>query len=75
MSKKSLLEEPQVQHKNVLKIPLADLPLNIEKVPKEELVYVVCQQGGRSSAAIDLLTKKFNFKNLVNVTNGILGQN
>lgn len=68
-------EEPQIQHKNVLKIPLANLPLNIEKIPKEELVYVVCQQGGRSSAAIDLLTKKFNFKNLVNVTNGILGQN
>ncbi|MBT4774952.1 MAG: molybdopterin-synthase adenylyltransferase MoeB [Crocinitomicaceae bacterium] len=66
-------EEPQLQHKKILRIPLASLPNNAEKIPKEEVVYVVCQKGGRSRAAIDLLIKEFDFKNLINVSNGIQG--
>lgn len=70
---RELWEEPQLKQKNILHIPLATLPDKLEIIPKEGHVYVVCQKGGRSTAAIELLTREYNFKNLVNVTNGILG--
>ena len=36
-------------------LPLSQLPARVQEVPTDQVVYVVCQGGGRSSKAADLL--------------------
>ena len=40
-------------------------------IPKDVAIYVICQNGARSLAAINLLKTEFNYKNLINVKGGI----
>ena len=50
-------------------IPLNDLPANLDRLEKNEPVYVICQTGRRSREAADVLTKN-GFKWVFNVTGG-----
>lgn len=36
-------------------LPLGDLPARMQELPKDQTVYLVCQGGGRSGRAADLL--------------------
>jgi len=64
-------ETPKVENKTVVNIPLDELDDNVTKIPKKEVVYVVCQKGGRSQVAIDFLKAEYDFSNLINVEGGI----
>ncbi len=66
-------EQPQVKNKELMNFPLDDLEDFVEDIPKDKPVYVVCQRGARSQAAIDYLKKTYGFSNLINVKNGMLG--
>lgn len=37
-------------------LPLSQLPARTQEVPKDQTVYLVCQGGGRSSKAAELLS-------------------
>ncbi len=37
-------------------LPLSELPARAHDVPKDQVVYLVCQGGGRSSKAAELLS-------------------
>jgi len=64
-------ESPEVENKSVIKIALDDLDDFIDKIPSNEPVYVVCQKGGRSQAAIDFLKSEYKYTNLINIEGGI----
>ena len=53
-------------------IPLNDLPANLDRLEKNEPVYVICQTGRRSKEAADILTKN-GFKWVFNVAGGTDG--
>lgn len=55
-----------------LLIPLGTLREKVDEIEKDKPVIVYCRSGQRSRQAIDLLTKEFGFKNLINLTGGIL---
>ena len=64
-------ETPKVENKTVLNILLDELDDNVNKIPKKDTIYVVCQRGGRSQVAIDFLKAEYNFTNLINVEGGV----
>lgn len=53
-------------------IPLGKIESNIDKVRKDKKVVFQCRSGKRSADAIELLQKKYKFKNLYNLKGGIL---
>ncbi|MGB0888311.1 MAG: molybdopterin-synthase adenylyltransferase MoeB [Vicingaceae bacterium] len=55
----------------LLVAPLNDLEKYIDQISKSKKVVVVCQHGIRSVAAIEHLKNKYDFKNLINLENGI----
>ena len=65
-------ETPKVENKNILNIPLDELDDRFNEIPKGETIYVVCQKGGRSQAAIAFLKQEYNYTNLINVDGGLL---
>jgi adenylyltransferase/sulfurtransferase len=52
-------------------IPLGDLNLSIEQIPKHQKVVVYCKKGIRSQIAIQKLERSFGFTNLINLTGGM----
>jgi rhodanese-related sulfurtransferase len=50
-------------------IPLNELPKNLDRLEKNEPVYVICQTGRRSKEAADILAKN-GFKWVFSVTGG-----
>ena len=52
-------------------IPLSTIENNIEKISRTKQVVIHCKSGGRSRNAIELLEKKYGFKNLYNLSGGI----
>lgn len=64
-------EQPKVNSKNVIHIPLGNLRGRYKEIPNTKEVLVFCQSGIRSQKAVELLKKEFNFKNLKNVEGGI----
>jgi sulfur-carrier protein adenylyltransferase/sulfurtransferase len=52
-------------------IPLSELEIEIEKIPKEEQVIFYCKVGTRSRFAVQMLQEKYGFKNLVSLAGGI----
>ena len=66
-------EHPQLTTENVLNAPLDDIEDFVDQIPKDEDVYVVCQKGGRSAAAIQVLEEEYKFTNLINVEGGLVG--
>ncbi len=57
--------------KKVLHIPMAQLDKRHVEIPRNIPVHVYCQSGTRSRKAIEQLSEKYGFQNLVNVNGGI----
>ena len=53
-------------------IPQGDIPTEYTKIPKDKPVVVYCRSGKRSANAIMYLETQHQFKNLSNLTGGIL---
>ncbi|MCB0402266.1 MAG: molybdopterin-synthase adenylyltransferase MoeB [Flavobacteriales bacterium] len=64
-------EQPRIESLQALTIPLDDLPDMLDRLDPSKKTVVFCQHGGRSLVAIELL-KQEGFKNLVNLTGGIV---
>ena len=64
-------ETPRLTSDKTVNIPLEKIKDNIKLISKDEPVYVLCQNGARSLAVINLLKTEFNYTNLVNVKGGI----
>ena len=65
-------EKPRIKNNNLINIPMDDLDEYIYKIPKDKPVYVICQTGGRSMTAIDMLEREYKIDNLINVEGGVL---
>jgi rhodanese-related sulfurtransferase len=52
-----------------INIPLEDLPANLDRLEKNEPVYLICQTGRRSKEAADMLSKS-GFRWVFTVTGG-----
>ena len=68
---RELHEEPLIESKNVLRIPLQQLEERVEEIPKDKEEQGFCQSGIRSLRAKELLENKFHFGNLKNVSGGV----
>ncbi|PIF30539.1 adenylyltransferase/sulfurtransferase [Flavobacterium sp. 9] len=64
-------EVPKINFKNVIQIPLLNLENEIEKLDKNQTIYVFCQSGIRSKIAVELL-QKHQFKNTKSIIGGAL---
>jgi adenylyltransferase/sulfurtransferase len=64
-------ELPKVNFKNGIQIPLINLENEIEKLDKNQIIYVFCQSGIRSKIAVELL-QKHQFKNVKSIAEGAL---
>lgn len=53
-------------------IPLAELPVRWEELPKDSKLVVYCRSGGRSAYAIEALQRECGFQNLYNLSGGML---
>ncbi|MTH15440.1 HesA/MoeB/ThiF family protein [Flavobacterium sp. LC2016-01] len=65
-------ELPKISLKNQIQIPLMNLENEIEKLDKNQTIYVFCQSGIRSKIATELLQKN-QFKNVKSIVGGVLG--
>ena len=52
-------------------MPLGDLMAQVNRIPRDKPVVVVCRKGIRSRIAIQRLEEKYNFTNLVNLEGGL----
>lgn len=52
-------------------IPLGDIPRQADTIPAEKPVIVICHHGFRSAQAIQYLSQRYGFTNLVNLKGGI----
>jgi molybdopterin/thiamine biosynthesis adenylyltransferase/rhodanese-related sulfurtransferase len=64
-------ELPEISFKNSIQIPLLNLEKEIEKLNKNQIIYVFCQSGIRSKTATELLNKN-QFKNVKSIIGGAL---
>lgn len=64
-------ELPKISLKNLVQIPLLLLENEIEKLDKNQMIYVFCQSGIRSKMALELL-QKYQFKNVKSIAGGVL---
>jgi adenylyltransferase/sulfurtransferase len=64
-------ELPKINFKNGILIPLINLESGIEKLNRNQTIYVYCQSGIRSKIAVEFLYKK-NFKNVKSIAGGAL---
>jgi adenylyltransferase/sulfurtransferase len=64
-------EVPEISLKNKILIPLLHLEKEIEKLDKNQTIYVFCQSGIRSKIAAELL-QKHEFKNIKSIAGGAL---
>jgi len=53
-------------------IPVAQVPENIDRFPKDKKVVVHCRSGARSGNVISMLEAQYNYDNLYNLTGGIV---
>ncbi|MHC0441548.1 molybdopterin-synthase adenylyltransferase MoeB [Flavobacterium sp. 3-210] len=65
-------ELPKISLKNQVQIPLIHLEKEIEKLDKNQKIYVFCQSGIRSKIAVELL-QNHQFKNIKSIAGGVLG--
>lgn len=64
-------ESPKISLKNQIQIPLMHLESEIEKLNKNQIIYIFCQSGIRSKIATELL-QKHQFKNVKSIFGGAL---
>lgn len=53
-------------------IPLQSISENVQRIPKDQTVYVICHGGVRSAQAIQWLAKETGYEQLVNVEGGMM---
>ncbi len=63
-------EEYQISHLPSVHIPLQELTLRLDELPKEQSYAVICRAGGRSAQATMLMLDA-GFKQVVNVAGGM----
>lgn len=68
---RELWEEPQIECENLLRIPLDQIEIRINEIPRNQELVVFCQSGGRSLQAIQLLNKMFGYTNMYNLEKGL----
>ncbi|MBB4802017.1 adenylyltransferase/sulfurtransferase [Flavobacterium nitrogenifigens] len=64
-------ESPKINLKNQIQIPLMHLENEIEKLHKNQRIYIFCQSGIRSKIATELL-QKHQFKKVKSISGGAL---
>lgn len=64
-------ELPKISLKNQIQIPLTNLENEVEKLDKNQTIYIFCQSGIRSKIAVELL-HKYHFKNVKSIAGGAL---
>lgn len=64
-------ELPKMNFKNSIQIPLPNVEGEIEKLNRDETIYIYCQSGIRSKIAAELL-RKHHFKNIKSIEGGVL---
>ncbi|WP_125720407.1 HesA/MoeB/ThiF family protein [Flavobacterium ustbae] len=64
-------ELPKIEFKNSIQIPLLNLEKEIEKLGKNQIIYVFCQSGIRSKIAVELFNKN-QFSKVKSITGGAL---
>ncbi len=64
-------ESPKINLKSQIQIPLMHLETEIEKLNKNQTIYIFCQSGIRSKIASELL-QKHQFKNIKSIAGGAL---
>lgn len=64
-------ELPKINFRNNIQIPLLNLENEIEKLDKNQTIYIFCQSGIRSKIAGELL-QKHQFKNIKSIAGGVL---
>lgn len=52
-------------------IPLPDIMSHVHEIPTDKPVILYCKMGVRSQIAIQRLTDKYGFTNLINLTGGM----
>lgn len=57
---------------NGILIPLAEIPTRMNEIDKDKKVVIHCRSGARSGNAVSFLDQNYDFKNLYNLTGGIL---
>lgn len=68
---REVFEQPKINSKRVIQIPLGEIQERLKEIPQNEEVLVFCQSGKRSKQVIKLLEDQFKFNNLKNVEGGI----
>ena len=53
-------------------IPMNLILNNVDKIAKDKAVVLYCRSGKRSASVISALEERFGYKNLLNLTGGIL---
>ena len=56
---------------NIINIPLNELEANLDKIPKDKQLVMVCRSGNRSRKAANILMEN-GYTNLVNMDGGML---
>lgn len=64
-------ESPKISLRNQIQVPLMHLEKEIEKLDKNQKIYVFCQSGIRSKIAFELL-QRHRFKNIKSIAGGAL---
>ncbi len=64
-------EEHEAFNIGGLLIPLPDIMSHASEIPKDKPVVLYCKMGIRSKIAIQRLSDKYGFTNLVNLTGGM----
>lgn len=64
-------ELPKISLKNQVQISLMLLENEIEKIDKNQMIYVFCQSGIRSKMAVEVF-QKHQFKNVKSIAGGVL---
>jgi adenylyltransferase/sulfurtransferase len=64
-------ESPKITLQNQFQIPLMNLEKEIEKLNKNQTIYIFCQSGIRSKIAVELF-QKHQFKNVKSIAGGAL---
>ncbi|MET3025771.1 HesA/MoeB/ThiF family protein [Flavobacterium sp. UW10123] len=64
-------ESPKISLQNQIQIPLMNLEKEIDKLHKNQKIYVFCQSGIRSKIAVEFL-QRHRFKNIKSIAGGAL---
>ncbi|KAF2514459.1 molybdopterin-synthase adenylyltransferase MoeB [Flavobacterium zhairuonense] len=64
-------ESPKISLQHQIKIPLMNLESEMEKLDKNQTIYIFCQSGIRSKIAVELL-QKYQFKYVKSILGGAL---